>query len=88
RVLDALDDDRDGELRNEELTGIAVWFDRDTDGVSDKGEVVPIEELGIVALATEATESIGASLGNQGGAELADGRRLPTYDWVLAPAQP
>lgn len=88
RVLDALDDDRDGELRDAELTGIAVWFDRDTDGVSDPGEVVPVEELGLVALATEATEKIGPSLGNQGGAELADGRRLPTYDWVLSPARP
>jgi len=88
RVLDALDDDRDGELRNQELTGIAVWFDRDTDGVSDPGEVMPVEELGLVALATEATERIGPSLGNQAGAELADGRRLPTYDWVLSPAQP
>lgn len=88
RVLDALDDDRDGELRNQELTGIAVWFDRDTDGVSDPGEVVPVEELGLVALATEATERIGRSLGNQAGAELASGRRLATYDWVLSPARP
>ena len=44
--------------------------------------------VGIVALATEATERIGRSLGHLGGAELADGRRVPTYDWVLAPAQP
>jgi hypothetical protein len=88
RVLDALDDDRDGELRGAELDGIAVWFDRDTDGVSDRGEVVPLEELGIVALATEASERIGRSLGNQTGAELADGRRIPTYDWVLAPSEP
>ena len=83
RVLDALDDDRDGELRGPELAGIAVWFDRDSDGVSDRGEVVPVEALGIVALATRATERIGASLGNPGGLELADGRILPTYDWVL-----
>jgi len=83
RVLDVLDDDRDGELRGPELAGIAVWFDRDSDGVSDRGEVVPVEALGIVALATTATERIGASLGNPGGLELADGRTLPTYDWVL-----
>jgi len=83
RVLDALDDDGNGELRGPELAGIAVWFDRDFDGVSDRGEVVPVEALGIVALATTATERIGASLGNPGGLELADGRALPTYDWVL-----
>ena len=88
RVLDALDDDGDGELRGAELAGIAVWFDRDSDGISDRGEVTPVEELGIVALATEATERVGASLGNPCGVELADGRVLPTYDWVLERRQP
>jgi hypothetical protein len=83
RVLDALDDDRDGELRRAELTGIAVWFDRDLDGISDRGEVVPVEELGIVALATEATLALGSSPANLCGLELADGRVLPSYDWVL-----
>jgi hypothetical protein len=87
RVLDALDDDRDGELRGAELAGIAAWFDRDTDGVSDRGEVVPVEELGIVTLRTTATLRIGASPANLCGVELADGRVLPTFDWVLAPAE-
>lgn len=84
RVLDALDDDRDGELRGAELTGIAVWFDRDTDGVSDRGEVVPVEELGIVAFSTQATMQVGFSPANLCGLEMSDGRVLPTYDWVLA----
>jgi hypothetical protein len=88
RVLDALDDDRSGELRDGELTGIAVWFDRDTDGVSDRAEVVPVEELGIVALATESTLTFERSPANLCGLELADGRVLPTYDWVLAPVAP
>ncbi len=88
RVLDALDDDGNGELRGAELAGIAVWFDRDSDGISDRGEVVPVAALGIVALATQATERIGASLGNPCGLELADGRVLPTYDWVLERQQP
>lgn len=88
RVLDALDDDGDGRLTGPELAGIAVWFDRDTDGVSDRGEVLAVEDLGIVALATEPTERIGASLGNPCGFELADGRVLPTYDWVLERVAP
>ena len=44
-----------------------------------------VERLGIVGFATEATERFGASLANPCGVELADGRVLPTYDWVLAP---
>ena len=88
RVLDALDDDGDGELRGAELGGIAVWIDRNSDGVSVGSEVTPVEALGIVALATQATERVGASLGNPCGLELADGRILPTYDWVLESQQP
>jgi hypothetical protein len=87
-VLDALDDDRDQRLTGSELAGIAVWFDRDTDGVSDEGEVLAVEDLGIVALATDATERIGPSLGNPCGLELADGTVLPTYDWVLERVAP
>jgi len=86
RVLDALDDDRDGELRGRELAGIRVWFDRNTNGVSDRGEVVSVEDLGIVALSTQSTLTLGPSPANLCGAELADGRVLPTYDWVLEPA--
>jgi len=86
-VLAALDDDGDGELRGAELTGLRAWFDRDTDGVSDRGEVVSLIELGIVALATTATHRLGASLASSAGLELADGRVLPTYDWVLAPVE-
>lgn len=85
RVLAALDDDGDGWLRGAELAGIAVWFDRDSDGLSDLGEVIPIEALAIVGLATHATGQDGRSLVNPLGLELADGRRLPTYDWVTAP---
>jgi len=87
-VLAALDDDGDGALRGRELAGIRAWFDRDTDGVSDVGEVVALDALGVVALRTRATHRLGASLANSGGLELADGRLLPTYDWVLAPVAP
>ena len=76
---------RVNQVRAEELAGIAVWFDRDSDGVSGPGEVVPVEELGIAALSTEATGHVGLSPANPLGLELADGRRLPTWDWVTSP---
>ena len=40
QALDALDDDRDGEVRGSELEGLAVWTDRNADGVAQRGEVV------------------------------------------------
>ncbi len=83
RALDALDDDRNGWLSGAELDGLALWFDRDGDGVSLPDEVIPLEKTSIVALSTRATTLDGISPKSDGGLILADGRRLPTYDWTV-----
>jgi tetratricopeptide (TPR) repeat protein len=85
-ALAALDDDGDGELRGAELAGIAGWFDRNQNGVSDPGEVTPVDELGIEAIAVEATGKAGRHPTNPRGLELEGGRRLPTWDWMAEPA--
>jgi hypothetical protein len=82
RALDALDDNRDGELLGTELKGLAVWFDRNSNGVSDPGEVIPVEQLGIAGIRTNATGIDGGSPCNRDGLRMADGRILPTYDWI------
>ena len=87
QVLDAFDDNRSGYLSGEELKGLAVWFDRDTDGVSDRGEVVPIAQTPVVSLATRATAWQGDSPVNLQGLTLADGRVLATYDWMAKAIQ-
>jgi hypothetical protein len=86
-ALSALDDNRDDELRGHELTGIGVWFDRNTNGVSDAGEVTPIDQLGIAALSTRTTATDDRSPMNPRGLTMADGRVLPTWDWVTEPVQ-
>jgi hypothetical protein len=85
-ALDALDDNRDGELSGAELPGLAVWFDRNSNGVSDAGEVVPIEKLGIAAISCRATTEEDGCPANLDGLRMADGRVLPTYDWIAMPA--
>jgi hypothetical protein len=82
-ALDLLDDDRDGELTGAELDGIVVWFDRNSDGVSDPGEVTPVQQLGIVAISCRATGRDGASPVNPTGLRLSDGGTAPTFDWVV-----
>ncbi len=82
RALDALDDDRDGWLRGDELSGLALWFDFDSDGISAAGEVIPVEAAGVTGLATSATGRDGASPMNAAGATLLGGRSVPTYDWI------
>lgn len=82
-ALDALDDDRDGTLAGTELEGLAVWFDRNGNGISEAGEVVPIERLPIQSLATDATSMDAGSPANLLGLVLTDGHVVPTYDWIV-----
>jgi hypothetical protein len=83
-ALDALDDNRDGVLSGDELGGLAVWRDANGNGVCEPGEVVPLSALGVVELSVRATERVepGPSPACRQGLRLADGRVLPTYDWV------
>ena len=86
RALGALDDNHDGELRGAELDGLALWHDRNRDGVSDAGEVRPIAAWGILALSTRYghdpahPDEIAYS---PDGVTFRDGTRRPTYDLVL-----
>ena len=84
-ALAALDDDGDGELSGRELDGLAVWFDRNGNGQSDPGEVVPVGELGITGLSCRATERSDKSPCNPRGLRLSTGAILPTYDWITRP---
>ncbi len=85
-----LDDNRDGELTGDaasggELTGLALWFDRNSNAIADPGEVIPIEQTDIVGLKVEALTHDGSAPMHPRGLRLRDGRTLPTWDWI-APA--
>jgi hypothetical protein len=86
-ALDALDDDRDGMLREEELAGLAAWLDRNQDGASQPGEVITLQDAGVASLSVRSTGFVGSSPMNSSGLTTIDGRSLPTYDWVTEPVQ-
>lgn len=87
RAMDVLDDNRDGFLTDVEFDGISVWFDRNSDGRSDVGEIVSIESLGITAIATRPNGHNGKSTMHTSGLRLKNGSTLPTYDWIAPSAQ-
>ncbi len=68
--LALLDDDGDGWVAGRELAGLAVWRDRDGDGRSDPGEVIPAAQAGIARLAVRPDGRYGAIPWNR-----ADSRR-------------
>ena len=87
RAMDMLDDNRDGLLTAGELRGICVWFDRDGDGQSDDGEVVPVESLDVAAISTRPTGHDGQSPMHNAGIRFKDGHTVPTYDWIAPSAR-
>lgn len=84
-ALAALDDNGDGQLAGEELNGIRVWFDVNSDGVSTASEVKSLDALGITAIAVRQTTQDGIHPTNPAGLRLRDGHTLPTWDWMTNP---
>ena len=87
QALAALDDDGDGRLAGAELRGLALWRDGNGDGLSGPGEVRPLADWGIAALATDPERHPAGFPYNPEGVLLGDGRTRPSYDWIL-PAAP
>ena len=55
---------------------------RDCNAVSDPGEVVPIRQAGVEALAATTAGKTDGMPCNLQGIRMKDGRVLPTYDWI------
>ena len=85
--LAALDEDHNGALEGPELNGIVVWFDRNSNGVSDPSEVVTLDTLGVTRIATRPQGRRDGVLWNATGVELRDGRSCATFDWEPASVQ-
>ena len=84
-AMRALDDNRDGELSGGELRHLALWHDRNANGVSDAGEVRSLASAGVVALSClyEAGDGARVAAISPRGVRFSDGRTRPTYDVIL-----
>lgn len=86
QALAALDDNGDGELTGAELAGLAIWQDRNGDGVSQPGEVRPLAEHGIVALSCRGEPRSGnpdCVVYSPRGVRFTDGTTRASYDVIL-----
>jgi hypothetical protein len=77
--LALLDANKDGQLTGDELAGLAVWVDANSDAKVQPGEITSLESHGVVELSTTHTKFIST-------AELATGDTIETEDlWFLEP---
>lgn len=85
-ALNALDDNRDGWLTGPELDGIGAWFDGNSNGCSEPGEVLAVYDLGVLAINTSPSAEADGTLLSRHGMALSGGRTVATYDWIAAPS--
>ena len=81
-ALQALDVNNDGVLTGAELGGLSLWNDENGDGVSEAGEVVPVNVHGIVSIAVHGGHSNHGVSVARDGVRFDDGSTRPIYDWM------
>lgn len=86
-ALRSLDDNGDGVLRGEELRGLALWHDVNSNGRSDEGEVRPVTAWGITSLSCTGQPDAAGMAWSPEGVTFDHGEVRPTYDW-MAPMRP
>jgi hypothetical protein len=82
-ALSALDDNGDGVLSGAELRGLAIWNDRNSNGVSDPGEVIPVEELGIEVISCSSQIDANGMHWNPASVIMTNGTIRASYDWIV-----
>jgi hypothetical protein len=82
-ALSSLDDNGDGVLSGPELRGLAVWNDRNCNGVSDSGEVIPVKDLGILSISCHSEIDSRGIHWNPTGVGFTNGSSRATYDWIV-----
>jgi hypothetical protein len=85
-ALGALDDNGDGRIAGAELSGLALWHDKNQNGRSDHNEVEPLAAHGIVSLDYAHTQVSDTLWISPAGVTFATGETRPTYDWLLREA--
>lgn len=82
-AMSSLDDNDDGELSGDELRRLALWQDRNSNGITEPGEVRAVETFGIQSISCQSQRDASGVAWHPHGLRLSDGSTRPTYDWVV-----
>ncbi len=82
QALAALDNNHDGMLRAEELRGMAVWQDVNSNGISELGEVSTLGAWKVSGLSCRGESHPSGIPFSPNGVEFSDGSTRPSYDWI------
>ncbi|NIL96373.1 MAG: hypothetical protein GTO62_04330 [Planctomycetales bacterium] len=82
-AMSSLDDNSDGKLNGSELRDLALWHDRNQNGISEPGEVRSLADHGIVELDCTFTASKSGLYHNPHGVTFSDGHTRPSCDVIL-----
>ena len=82
-AMASLDDNGDGKLNGNELRHLALWHDRNQNGISESGEVRSLADHGIVELDCTSTTSTSGLHHNPRGVTYSDGHTRPSCDVIL-----
>jgi tetratricopeptide (TPR) repeat protein len=80
-VLSALDDNHNGKVEGKELAALSLWVDKNSNGKSEPGEVLPLKYFKISALSCRFTQR-GNVMANPHGVRFASGKVASTRDWI------
>ncbi len=85
-ALETLDKDKSGKIEGKELKPLSLWFDYNQDGISQKGEVKDLKELGINWINTQSNRinsSSGSVISELGFSRTVNGNEIisKAIDW-------
>lgn len=82
-AMSSLDDNGDGQLSGEELRGLALWQDLNSNGVSEAGEVQAVATFDIQSISCRSQKNSSGMPWQPDGVRFSDGSTRPTYDWIV-----
>jgi tetratricopeptide (TPR) repeat protein len=81
KAMSSLDDNANGLIDGKELKNLAVWNDKNSNGISEKSELTYLTNMDVESLTYQYTKENKQLLKNDKGIKFKNGKTRPTFDW-------